>query len=211
MRRNIFRDIPGANRLNRKLHGKKAVIVFSEHLTVHEIPPAADSLPQDQPRHAGVPHQERVLLLDPAIDEQRGKCRDDTAVYGQAAVPQLEDAQQIVLVIIPREYHIINPRPYDGKNHGINGKIPIIIRILACHLRHMGRHQDARQDTDSDDQAIKGNIEPEYAERLRHILQIDSQMGERDITNIHTLIPFIHADGLTVMPRSAALLQSIRR
>ena len=75
----------------------------------------------------------------------------------------------------------------------------------------MGRHQDARQDTDSDDQAIKGNIEPEYAERLRHILQIDSQMGERDITNIHTLIPFIHADGLTVMPRSAALLQSIRR
>ena len=98
---NILRNIPGTYRFHRKLHGKKAGIVFAEHLTVHEIPPAPDCLSQNQPGHTGVAHKQRILFFNPAVDEQCDKRSNDTAVNCQTAVSQLKYTQQIILIIIP--------------------------------------------------------------------------------------------------------------
>ena len=192
MGRYVLGNVPGPHRLDGELHGKKAVIVFPEDLPVHEVSPAADGLPQNQSRHAGVTHQQGALLFDPSVDEQGDERGDHRPIDGHAAVPGVEDAQQIVLVIIPGEHHIIDARPDDGEDHRINGKIPVVIRILPCHLGHVCRHEDARQHAHADDQAVEGNAEAKDAEGLGHVPQIDSQVRECDIANIHTFIPFSH-------------------
>ncbi len=112
------------------------------------------------------------------------------AVDGHTAIPGIEYAQQIILVIIPGEHHIVDAGPDDGEDDGINGEIPVVVRILPRHLGHVRRHEDARQHADADDQAIVGNAETKDAEGLGHVPQVDSQVRERDISWIHKALPF---------------------
>ena len=190
MGRNVLGNIPGPHRLDGELHGKQAVIILTEDFSVHEVPPAADGLSQNQARHAGVSHQQRIFLFYPAIDEQSDERGYHPAVDGHTAIPGIEYAQQIILVIIPGEHHIVDAGPDDGEDDGINGEIPVVVRILPRHLGHVRRHEDARQHADADDQAIVGNAEAKDAEGLGHVPQVDSQVRERDISWIHKALPF---------------------
>ena len=164
MRGDIVRYVPGPHSVDRKLHRKQTVIILSEYFPVHKIPPPSDCLSQNQPGHAGIPHQQGILLLDPAVDKERDKSRYDPSVDRQAAVSQSKYPHQIILIKIPRKDHIINTRADNGKNHRIDGKIPIIIRILPCHLRNMSRHHDPGQHTHPDQQSVKCNVKSEYTE-----------------------------------------------
>ena len=182
----IFRNIASVPHIrNGNLHGKQAVVIVTENFPVHEVAPAADGLSQDKAGHGGVPHEQRILFLDPAPHKQRDKRRDDSAVYRHTAAAQTKDTEQIVLVIIPGKDHIINPCPNYGKNHRPNRKIPIVILILPRLFCDLYCRQQTRYNPDADDETVKGNLKAEHAERPGHIFQIDSQIWECNFTNIH--------------------------
>ena len=190
MRGYIVRYISCTHRVNRKLHGKKAVIIFPEYFPVHKIPPAAHSLSQNQSRNGRISHQERILLFYLTVDKQSDKRGNHSAVYGHAAVPQPENPRQIVLIIVPRKYHIVNAASYNGKNDSIDGEIPVVIRILACNFRHIDCHQKPGKHAQPDNQSIESYIKSEYTERLRHVMQIYSQIWKRYIACIHVNLHF---------------------
>ena len=131
-------DLAAPDSINRKSHGKKSICVFSKCFSVSEIPPSTNQLSKKKSIHDSICHHKKVLFLDPGVNEGRKEARDNASVNGKSAISNIQNTYGIILVIIPGEEHIVNPRSYYGKDNDINRYIPVIIRILASLFGHMG-------------------------------------------------------------------------
>ena len=126
-------------------------------------------LAEHQSRHTDIRNLQKLLLLHPAIYPQRNKSRNHRAINGQSAFARVKDTEQIVLIKIPTEDDIVNPRSDNGKNNRIDRKIPNQIRIQLLFLRNVRRQQDSTKNTQADDHTIESDTKPEDAKTPRHI------------------------------------------
>ena len=164
-----LRDIAASDCIDGQPHRQQAVRVFAEYFPVHKIAPAPDDLAQHQCRHTDIRDLQETLLLHFAVHPQRDKSRDHRPVNGQSAFARIKDAEQIVPVNVPREDHVVDPRPDNGKNNGINGKIPDQVRIQLLFLRNMRRQQNAAENPQPDDHAVKSDLKTENLEPPRYV------------------------------------------
>ena len=181
-------------------HGQQIVRVAAEGLAVEEISPASDHLARNQSQNTGVCHAQKGLLLYPCIHSQRQNRPDDSAIDGQAAGSQIENLDGVVLVQLPVENHIVQPRSDNGKNDGIEGKVQVKVRVLTSAPGVPHGHPHARQHSQSDDDAVKSHPEAENTDAVSHMFNGDAQMDKTQICSVHLcltplLLPILLAAG----------------
>ena len=157
MGRDSLGNIRCSDHLGRKTHRKQIIRVLSKNFPVGEIPPAADYLTEYKPRHADIRNLQKTLFFPPAVDPKGKKSGNHRTVNGQSAVSQIKHIKQIILIGVPAKYHVINPGPDNGKDNGVNRKIPDQVSVQPLQLRHMGRQQDAAQHAYGYNHAVKRN------------------------------------------------------
>ena len=181
MCRQICTDIRPAHRTHRQLHGQQVVGIAAKSFPVEEIAPPAHHLSQHQAQTGRVCQQAKGLFSHSGKHKHRGDGRQHTAVDGQTAVADIENAEQIVLVHIPGKHHIVHPGADDGQHHGDHGQIQIHFRILARAFCLPLGQQHTADDADANDDAVIGNGKAADGYVFAHMLQVNSQMGKIDI------------------------------
>ena len=116
-------------------HTKEAVFgICAERLLIEEIAPAAYSLPYQQAERADIEQICKIYLAYPGADPAADEGADDTAVNGDAAVPDGDYLAGVLRKIIPLKGNIIEPCAHyaeDGapdKNirHTVKAHFPLI-------------------------------------------------------------------------------------
>ncbi len=82
-------------------------------VAVHEIPEAAERLPQDEGRREQVRQTQEGDRLPACIPERRTDPPQHTAMDRQSPMPDRRDLPGKAAVVRPVEEHIIQPRPDD--------------------------------------------------------------------------------------------------
>ena len=182
MRRYRFRNILCPNCRNGQTHCQKIVRIFPKDLSVSEISPSADCLSKGKSHDTGISHKKKILFFYLCINKCGQESRDHSTVNCHAAFPSIDYAQKIISITIPIEDHIINSGTDNGKNHGINGKVPIQVRILSRYLSQSCCHQDTGDYADTDDHSIKCYRKPKHLKAFGHVPQVNPQIGK---CNIH--------------------------
>ena len=168
-------------------HGKEVVRVLAEDLPVKEIPPAADHLADHKAVAYHIQKQAPIRLFKFTVNNDRGHRKDDTAVDRKASAAQVEDFRQVVLIKVPHENHVIDPRSDDRRDHDPGKSVPVQVRILPLSLSHYGSDRNAAEHGGRDDDPIQRDSEISHHDRLRNIAQIYSQIREGDIHIAHHL------------------------
>src|SRR5690554_1116087 len=75
---------------------------------VHKVSPSTDDLPDKQPWCSNIRNSPEVDLLHPRINDSADNSTNESAVYGDAAVPYFEYLREVVLIILPLKSYIIN-------------------------------------------------------------------------------------------------------
>ena len=93
---------------------QNTVGLIAEGLAVDEVGPAPDYLAQYQGRAAHVEGSpNRYLLEVRPYDDGQGAC-DGAAVHGDAALPDFEDVDEVVLVAVPLADDIVDSAADNG-------------------------------------------------------------------------------------------------
>ena len=101
-------------------------------LAIEKIAPAADGLPQDHQRRGHVKQRQAGYAPPPGQQIQPQRAADDPAVYRQSALPEIQDADGVLRIVIPPENHIVQPRAYHAQGHGPQRHVqPDILRQSA--------------------------------------------------------------------------------
>ena len=110
MRRDIRCDIRTSDRFDRKPHGKQGIRIMSEYFSVCEITPASHDLSDQKSQHCNIRNQKEILFPDLTENEKGQKATDHCTVNRDTALSDVQKLIQMILIIIPAEYHVIDPR-----------------------------------------------------------------------------------------------------
>ncbi len=110
------------------VHSPWKVSYRTEGLLICEVAPATYPLTEHEVRYSEISQvQERYFLLL-CIQPCHKQSTDNTAVNSQTSVPDPENRCQVILVLIPAENHIIEPRKNDGYRRCKKNEIQDVVR-----------------------------------------------------------------------------------
>ncbi len=185
MRRNIRCDIRASDRLDRKPHGKQGICIMSEHLSVGEISPASHDLSDQKTQHRNIRDLEEILLPDLTENEKRQETADHCTVNRDTALSDIQKLIQMILIVIPTEYHIIDPGTQNRENNCRNRKVPQNIFRKSLLIRHMVCQCKPKQHTKCNDHTVKRDCKAKDRKAFREVFQINTQMRKRNVPFIH--------------------------
>ncbi len=121
-------------------------------LTIDKIAPPPDDLADEQPQGAHIQEGQGVkpLAVAPPKQQHDQDPHDHAAINGQSALPDLHDVAQVLAVIIPAVYHVIEPGPHhcagQGDQQQIDHRIGVGLKLAgAAHHIHCRQQKSRRQ------------------------------------------------------------------
>ena len=176
MRPHFIRDLMRPYCAYRQLHRQQAVRISAEGFSVKEIPPAPENLSCHQSYTGRIQHQGKRNFFNSAVHIYGGNCPDNCPVDRNASLSQIKNTEQVILIIIPGENHIISSRTDNGKYNRINYHICVGIRILPGPLCLPFRQVKPQQNGASHNNPVISNFKAKNRDRFSHMLQADTQM-----------------------------------
>ena len=101
MRRQVRIYIPVPDGIYREAHCQQSVRVTAKDFTVGKIPPASHDLAHKSAQYRNIRKRPEVLLFYPAPYAGGKRSRYHPAVYSKASAPDIQYAEQVILIIIP--------------------------------------------------------------------------------------------------------------
>ena len=149
---------------------------------VEEVAPAADALADEQTQGHEVQVGGQLLLLYLGKEEQTQDRADDAAVDGDAALPDVEGGDGIVLVVLPLEGYIVDPGADDGQGHGEEQGVGDQVEVRTEVLGPLPQIEDAQQEAEGDDNAVEIDLPAKdgKGQGPGRVDPVDPQAGEGD-------------------------------
>ena len=166
-------------------HGKQGVGISAEGLTVEKIAPSAYKLTDEYSEKTAVGKQKEAYLPDPAENKCCNTAGNDTSVYGETALTDIQNADKIVFILIPFEEYIVQSGAYDSEYYGKNKKIIVQIRVIMMSSGIMLYNKERQQHADADDYSVKCNFKiAEYGNMVGKLSDDDTKMREYNVSSI---------------------------
>ena len=149
--------VAGNSRNHLNAHAQEEVVVDlrAEGLPVEEIAPAADALADQQAQRHDVQIGRQLLLLHLGEEQQAQGGADDAAVDGDAALPDVESGNRVVLVVVPLEDHVVDSGADDGQGNGEENRVDHAVHIGAELLDPPAHVENRQQEAQGDDHAVE--------------------------------------------------------
>ena len=162
-------------------HAAEDVRLAAEGLAVEEVAPAADALADEQTVDREIAERAEGDRPLAAPQDHEREPREDAAVDGETALPDLEDIEQVAGILVPAEDHVIQPRADDDRRDQPEDEVIEIVRRDADEFfAAVGAVEDAEQKAQRDHRAVKIERPPEEHEGARRVDREVSEHGEAD-------------------------------
>ena len=167
-----------------KAHSQEGFRSVTEGLPIHKVAPAADGLADQKAQGNQIHQRTQTQLFDPGVDDDADGRADDTAVNGQAAFPDVEDGDGIVLIAVPGEDAVVKSCAQNGKGHDAQHTVENVVigkaeLLAAAHTVDHGQYQ-----AQGDDHAVKVDGQRADGEGTGGI-QFQTQAGEGNGGVVH--------------------------
>src|SRR5699024_7280655 len=169
-------------------HGKRSVGITAESLPVKKVAPAAHDLSHQKSHAHRIEHERRLLLSHLRKNEKDQDRRRHTADNTKTSMPDIDDIQKIILVVIPGKNHIVGSRPDNSGDHHADQVIQINLRILSGPLRFSLCHKKPHQKACGNDDPVKHNRKSPDGNVPSHMVQYDPEMGKSNIHIFHSAL-----------------------
>ena len=90
-------------------HAQKAARFFPKGLPVKEIAPPADALADEKAQADQIQQGKYIQLLHPAVHQAAKDCPNNTAINGQAPLPDIQAGDGVGGILLPGEGAVIGP------------------------------------------------------------------------------------------------------
>ena len=166
--------------------------VGAERLDVDEVAPPADRLREDEPADREVGHGQE-LHLPPAADEAaHEKSADHAAVDGDAALPEVEDADRVVRVDLPAEDHVVEARADDPADDRADDDVEHPVGVEAEGAGALQDIEDREQEPRRDDDAVPADRPVDAGDRKGGLVDLKlpdakPREGDRVPVKVHAV------------------------
>ena len=123
-------------------------------LLIDEVAPAANGLPQRQRGGGEVRQRGKAQLARAGEDPPREQRRQHAAIDGHAAFAHGKDLPEVVLIKVPLEGHVVEPRAHQRRRHAHEGEVYGGILGKAEPFFALHGQQHAQQHAQSDERAV---------------------------------------------------------
>ena len=140
----------------------------AEGIPVEEVCAAAECLSEDNRRSGNVHKVDGVELVFPAVEDADEHTEKDTALDRHAALPDVQNLGQVVLVVVPvEEEHVPEPRAEESRDAAVDAEIGNVL-LIAASVRLCEEVADTRreQDGEGDDDTVRADGEVSDVEEI---------------------------------------------
>lgn len=131
---------------------------------VEEVAPASDGLRQCHGREQEVGDIENGKLLEMTEQDGREETEKKAAVDGEAALPDIEDAREVVAIEIEIEENIISASADDAEREDEKGEVQDGIRIEVMTGSSSAADENGQCGTAGDENAVPADVYTEERE-----------------------------------------------
>ena len=118
-------------------------------------------------------------LLDLAEYQDADHRTDHTAVNGDAALPDIQAGDGVVLKAVPGEGTVVNTGADDGKGNDPQNTVQQIVLLQTELLAPAHAVDHSQQQTQGDDQAVEPDVQRAQGQSVARI-DLNAQIGEND-------------------------------
>ena len=140
----------------------------TEGIPVEEVCAAAECLSEDNRRCGNVHKVDGVELVFSAVEDADEHTEKDTALDRHAALPDVQNLGQVVLVVVPvEEEHVPEPRAEESRDAAVDAEIGNVL-LIAASVRLCEEVADTRreQDGEGDDDTVRADGEVSDVEEI---------------------------------------------
>ena len=149
---------PVFNNIRRDLlapHSPRGIGICAVCLLVHIVSPATYALTDKQADSAHIEKIQNVNLSDLADYKRCEQTADNAAVNGKSAVPYGEYLAEMLLVVAPLEYDIVESCADYARDGAIDEDIEHFIKADAPFIRHSAAEKSRKQKAECNYHAVK--------------------------------------------------------
>ena len=172
------------------LHSQRPVGKASECFPVEKVPPSAQDLADQQPRHRNIRQFEKFYFLHSAEDDHHNDRSNNPSINGKASAPGIQYLRQMIFVVIPGKNNIVKSRPNDSRNHHRDDEIKDQIRIDSVFLSHSGRRKHPQKKSQCNDYTVIFDLKSSDADALSHMFEHNAQKWKPDFIFHNRITPF---------------------
>ena len=164
----------------RQPHAGEGRRLAAEGLAVDKVAPAADALADEQAGRTHVRHRAKGNFLLPAPDDAGQQPRDDAAVDGEPALPDLERVDGVGAVVAPLEDDVVQPCADDGDRDHPDEKVVERVRPDAATAAVPRAVKHCEDEAHGDDHAVPVKRAAEECERRAGVNAPVAEQGKAD-------------------------------
>lgn len=173
-------DVDGAAVRRGQAHAAEDLRLRAEGFPVHEVAPAAQNLPDEQPEHRQIQHGGDGDLLMAADENDDDDAHDNAAVDGKSPVPDGKDLPRIGQIVVQVEEHIVEPGPDDAAGDDPQHQVKKVVGLDAEVPGIAGAVDHGQNEAKGDNDPVIVYVQAEKAETAGRIEAEVPQHGEAD-------------------------------